>query len=308
MSFVFKESHLRRLFELNFFPVPTDGMVFFGLRGCLSIDADNCEFDTEHNLEVASVDYTRPRCVLGQWKPKDKVIAIFPGSTVPHRTYIKKALLANGVGANQMVTGYFDDYRKGTHKPGKQTAHEAFRQTKARPIRRSGDDYDYENDDRVEFANPFDNFHAAWCKSVTSDIYHSAGCQVVVGTPKCSLANHKKDVGAWAVFKKNAYDISAQMSFPYALFTGVDAQKVALNDGKKLTVRLRYGSKDALVKKIQAALQEDDFYEGILDDDFGDRTLRAVMDYQTARFGPLQDDGIVGPTTASALGVKWVEK
>jgi peptidoglycan hydrolase-like protein with peptidoglycan-binding domain len=57
------------------------------------------------------------------------------------------------------------------------------------------------------------------------------------------------------------------------------------------------------VGKVQTALKQLDFYEGVVDDDFGNRTLRAVLDYQTAIFGPAQDDGIVGPLTAGSLQI-----
>jgi hypothetical protein len=60
------------------------------------------------------------------------------------------------------MTGYYSDYRRGKHKAGSETGHDAFRQVEGRPIRRTADDFDYDNDDRVEFSNPFDNLHAAW--------------------------------------------------------------------------------------------------------------------------------------------------
>lgn len=224
MSFTVKEKHLKRLCELNYFPVPEDGMILFGFRGALPTDVDGCKFGREHGLVVKEINYTNPRCTLGQWLPTDGKIALFPGSTVPHRTYIKAAFAANGVGANQMATGFFSDYRKGVHKPGKVTAHNAFRQTKGRPIRRTSDDYDYQNDDRVEFANPFDNLHAAWCQGVNAINYASAGCQVIVGFPKCAKPNHKADVGPWKIFREYAYSI-AQTSFPYVLFDGKDADE-----------------------------------------------------------------------------------
>ena len=307
MSFIFKEEHLKRLCELNFFPVPDDGMLFFGLRGCLPTDVDNCRFDVRHNLVINDPNYMNPRCTLGQWLPKKGTIALFPGSTVPHRTFIKSALSKRGVGANQIATGYYSDYRKGTHKAGKITAHEAFRQTEGRPIRRTSDDYDYQTDDRTEFSNPFDNLHAAWCQSINAVNYASAGCQVIVGYPKCAQPGHKNNVGPWKIFHENAYKVE-QNSFPYVLLDGRDAERIAQNEDKKLSVRLRFGSKSDLVIKLQEALQKENFYEGNLDDEFGARTWRAVMDYQTARFGPLEDDGVVGPVTADTLGVEWADK
>ncbi len=307
MSFIFKESHIRRLCELNYFPVPDDGMILFGLRGCLPADVDGCEFDKEHTLVLKDVNYTNPRCTLGQWLPQKGTIALFPASTVPHRSYIRISHTKNGLGANQLVTGYYGDYRKGLHKPGSITAHNAFRQTEGRPVRRSADDYDYENDDRIEFTNPYDNLHAAWCQGINSSNFAGAGCQVVVGFPKCAKPNYKDNVGPWKVFNENAYKL-AQTSFPYILLNGTDAERIAINDGKKLPVRLRFGSKGKLVTKLQEALKKEKFYEGILDDSFKERTWRAVINYQTFRFGPLEDDGVVGPNTATTLGMNWEER
>lgn len=307
MSFTFSEADLKRLCEINCFQPATEEMVLFGFRGCLPADVDDYRFRPKHGLVTKDLNYLNPRCTLGQWLPKDGTIALFPGSTVPHRNYVATALSKSGVGANQLATGFYSDYRKGIHKAGKPTAHEAFRQTAGRPIRRTTDDQDYQNDDRVEFSNPYDNLHAAWCQGTSGLSYASAGCQVVVGYPKCDKPNYTKDVGPWKVFKENAYEL-AQTGFQYVLLDGKDAERVVENSGKKLSVRLRYGSKGELVADLQKALKKAGFYEGIIDDDFKERTLRAVMDYQSVRFGPLEDDGVVGPVTASALGLTWPEK
>jgi peptidoglycan hydrolase-like protein with peptidoglycan-binding domain len=107
------------------------------------------------------------------------------------------------------------------------------------------------------------------------------------------------------VFKDNAYSPSTtQDSFPYILLNGRDAQRISLSGPDKLT-RLRFGSKGELVSIVQTALQKDGYYEGRIDADFGNRTLRAVLEYQEATFGPSADDGIVGSLTASAFGIDW---
>ena len=307
MTFTFKEKHLKRLCELNFFPVPTIGMIFFGLRGCLPTNVDNCNFSDEHTLVVQELNYTNPRCTLGQWLPEKGTIALFPGSTVPHRNYISSSIGKNGVGTNQLSTGFYLDYRKGIHKAGKPTAHEAFRQTQGRPIRRTADDYDYQNDDKVDFINPYDDLHAAWCQSVNSINYSSAGCQVIIGYPKCPSPGHTSNIGPWKVFHDNAYGI-AQQSFPYVLMEGRDAERVAESEDKNLSVRLRFGSENQLVSELQTALRDEQFYEGEIDFRFQERTWKAVMNFQTARFGPLADDGIVGPVTAEALKIRWTEQ
>ncbi|WP_227006227.1 peptidoglycan-binding domain-containing protein [Rufibacter latericius] len=298
--FEFREEHLVRLFEQNSIEVPLKGMVFFGLRGCLPIDLDDYSFSNKHLLQVTNLNYINPRCTLGQWVP-GKGIAVFPGSTVPSQAFVSKARARNGVGANQLLTGFYNDYRKGVHHAGSKSGHEAFRQVNKLPIRRTTDDLDFDVNDRVEFMCPFDNLHSAWSMGV-SDGYSSAGCQVVVGYPKCKSRKNLPSTGAWKVFQANAYALE-QNSFPYLLLEGRDAQKVALNESKSLTMRLRYGSKGEVVLKLQEKLREKKFYEGNLDKDFGPRTLMAVLNFQATNFGLEGSDGIVGPNTADALNL-----
>jgi putative peptidoglycan binding protein len=298
--FTLKVEHLTRLWRSNAFTVPSDRMVFFALRGCLPVDENNHAFRTEHGVTLAELDYRHPRCTLGQFK--DGKMALFPGSTVPNRDHVEESLHTNGVGTNQMMPGYFLDYEKGIHKAGTTTAHEAFRESAPRPIRRTGDDADYDAADRVEFVNPYDNLHAAWCGSTSDGKYGSAGCQVIVGYPKC--ATRSADSGPWSVFKKNAYAL-AQSSFPYVLLTGSNAYQVTRTPVGSLPAFLRYGSKGSLVSTLQKALHDKGYYKGPLDGDFGNMTNTAVLAFQTAIFGPKGDDGIVGPATASALKLSW---
>ncbi|NET30819.1 MAG: hypothetical protein F6K19_02295 [Cyanothece sp. SIO1E1] len=303
--FTLKEEHLKRLCQLNFFPIPSDDMIFFGLRGCLPIQVDKHEFSNEHQVEVVETDYIHPRCTFGQWCP-GKGIALFPGSTIPHKKHVRSSLRRNGQGTNQLMTGYYDNYRKGMHKAGRPTGHSAFRQDYKLPVRRTGDDLDYDQEDRVEFTRPYDNLHAGWCMGIDHDNYASAGCQVVVGYPKCAKRENNgrslPDSGPWKVFKGNAYNIT-QKAFYYILLLGRDAQRIAMADTERMQSRLRYGSKGDLVKELQEKLEEEGFYDDKIDGDFGGGTLRAVLDFQTANFGSDADDGIVGPTTASALGL-----
>ena len=302
--FLLTEEQLWTLWELNAFPVPKDRWVFFGLRGCLPVNDGDHRFATSHQVKVEAVDYVHPRCTIGQWRPGGG-FALFPGSTVPHRTHVAASQTGGGAGTNQLMTGCYRDYRKGTHKAGSNTGHEAFCQDNKLPIQRTGDDLDFDTDDRVEFEQPFDNLHAAWSQSVDHETFASAGCQVVVGFPKCAKRGHRPDTGPWQVFKQNAYAIG-QNSFFYVLLSGREAQRVA-HATTPLPPLLRYGSEGALVTHLQRALKAKGFYEGEIDDDFGIRTLRAVLKFQTAEFGPSADDGIVGPQTASALGIEWPE-
>jgi len=300
--FVLTEERLLGLWRLNHFDVATDRCVLFGLRGCLPVDDGDHSFARSHALRGETVDYTHPRCTLGQWLP-GKGFAVFPGSTVPHRTHVEASRVQGGAGTNRLMTGLYPDYRKGTHKAGTETAHDAFRQNNKLPVQRTADDLDFDADDRVDFEQPFDNLHAGWSHGVNHDNYASAGCQVVVGFPQCAKLGLRPATGPWAVFKDNAYAL-AQTSFAYALLTGLDAERMALATTPQAP-RLRYGSKGPLVTRVQEALKRQSFYEGEIDDDFGIRTLRAVLAFQTARFGPQADDGIVGKQTAVALDIEW---
>lgn len=300
--FEIKFDHLLTLCSLNLFELPEKSMFFFGLRGALPSDENKHTFSSSHIISLEDINYTNPRCCILQCKPDRREFAVFPGSTVPHKKYIQQALLSNGTGANQLMSGFYKDYRKGMHKPSSDTGHEAFRQTEGRPIRRTADDLDYQNDDRVEFMNPNNNLHAAWCQSINSESYASAGCQVIVGYPRCKKYGSRPDTGPWKAFKENAYSIR-QASFPYVLLHARDAYRVFLNKGEVVDGRLRFGSFGEKVSQLQNKLKQKGFYEGKIDKDFGRRTLNAILEYQTSVFGPSEDDGIIGPNTADALGL-----
>jgi len=280
-------------------------MIFFGLRGSLPVDVFNHDFLVQQSLNITPVDFNSPRCTMGQWIPSRQTLAIFPGSTTPHRKY---TIVSPG-SANQLMTGYYNDYRKGPHKAGKPTGHLAFKQIQGCPVRRDYNrDLNYnELDDRVEYDFPLDNLHAGWCPGVSATSYASAGCQVVVGYPKCPSLGNKPEVGPWKVFKENAYALP-QDRFSYVLAEAQNVQEVVqkLEAGIKIPGRLRFGSKGPLVTEVQKALKSKGFYEAELDLDFGNRTLRAVLAFQQSTFGKDQDNGIVGPVTAEALGLKSV--
>lgn len=202
MAVTLREEHLRMLCALNHFPIPDQSLIFFGLRGVTPVNDENHEFGSSRSLSMAEVDHLHPRCTIGQWRPAERTLAVFPGSTVPHLNYVRSAQARGGQGANQLMTGFYTDYRKGIHKAGSSTAHEAFRQTAEQPIRRTSDDLDYGLEDPEDVENPFDNLHAAWCAGVGATDFSSAGCQVVVGYPKCEKLNNRPDSGPWATFKK----------------------------------------------------------------------------------------------------------
>lgn len=247
------------------------------------------------------VNYVNPRCTILQWRFADNRLAAFPASTVPHISLIKSAKAKNGMGTNCLITGYYEDYRKGFHKNGSPSGHEAFRQNAVQAIRRTADDLDYDADDRVEYDNPQDNIHCGWFDGLASDSFSSAGCQVVMGFPKCSKPGREKNIGPWRIFHDNAYSIT-QSSFPYLLFNGIELFNIST--GTFATkAKLRFGSSGNLVKQLQSLLKDKLFYEGDIDGDFGPRTMRAVVAFQKTAFGNLGADGIVGSVMAEELGL-----
>lgn len=304
MQFSINESHLNRLCEVNSFPAPQDRMIFFGIRGCLPMNTSDHRFLQQNSFNLLEVNYMNPRCTIGQWRPADNTFAVFPGSTSPHINFYQNG---NGAGANQLMPGYYVDYKKGVHKAGTPTGHDAFKQTDGCPVRRTYDDMDYDNyDDRVEYEHKLDNIHAGWCLSVNADRHAGAGCQVILGFPRCPRRDNAPDEGPWKVFKENAYRLD-QERFPYVLLEGLHVLEIVqkTDQNTAISARLRFGSKGPLVRRVQTVLRDKGFYEGDIDEDFGSRTLRAVLAYQTQQFGPGEDNGVVGPITASALGVEW---
>jgi hypothetical protein len=304
--FILTVNNIRQLAKRNYFQMPDNQMIFFGLRGCLPLRDNSSQFKEGHEMEVIPYDHIHARCTLGQYHP-EKGIAVFPGSTVPYMDYIRSSLEQGGSGANLLMTGYYANYHKGWHNEGRNTGHRAFRQDGYLPVRRTSDDLNYDNDDRIDYTRPYDNLHAGWCMGVDNDHFSSAGCQVVIGFPQCVKRNDAPDIGPWKIFKENAYAIE-QEDFYYMLLTGREAQEVALNQGNKLSVRLRFGSKGELVRTLQTRLKELNYYEGDTDDEFEARTLKALLKFQEDYFGKDADDGIVGPITASALNIDWTSE
>lgn len=305
--YTLNDAVLRKLCQINSYEIPTADLAFFGIRGSLPSGGQYNVFKDSHNLQVTVHDHRTMRCTLGQWKPKEKKIALFMGSTVPHMKYIERAKLKGGLGANMLMTGYYHDYRKGVHNAASNHGHQAFRQEASRPIIRNSDDFDYDANDTVDFMNPNDNLHCGFASgSEPQGKFDSAGCQVVMGFPKRPKIAGTSNTGDWKIFFDNAYAIQQQV-FPYILWNGREVNAVAENSAAKHKARLRFGSKGDLVEKLQISLKQFDCYEGSPSGTFDNRTLRGVMDFQRMVFGQGAADGIVGPMTAEAMGMDWPE-
>lgn len=303
--FTLQEKHLRKLCEINHFPYSEDEVYLFGLRECLPVHDDNHSFFSSHLMKLSTGNYVHPRCTIMIWKPGQS-FATFPGSTLPSQRNIRKAKTQRGQGANRLVPGRITGYYKGMHASRRTTGHKALRNDRVLPVRRTVDNLIYNNLDDVDTKATkaqHDNIHCAWAAGLDNH-YDSAGCQVILGYPKCKKRGERDNVGPWKSFVETIYDMD-QDRFVYFLLLGRDAQKVVLQEGRPLSARLRYGSQGDLVKTLQTRLQEERFYSGAIDGDFGMKTLDSVLKFQTNAFGPEADDGVIGPQTAAALRMDW---
>lgn len=302
---------LRLLAERSSYDVPGNEIVFFGFRGLLPLDITGTAFAARHPARLTSFDHQRMRCTLGQWRPSQGELALFPGSTVPNLTAMQAAKATGGIGANMLMLGRYA-YDRGVHKIGKPTAHRAFRQGMFFPVWRNADDLDFDLADRLDTGRasddyPWDNLHCAFHDNIDTPSFSSNGCQVVSGRPSTPANGHRPETGPWAHFVTNAYGPQAnnQSRFVYLLFSGAEAGIVASRPDGPFGRTVRFGSRGPWVEAVQAGLQKNGFPFVSVDGDFGRGTLEAVMGFQAKEFGKGQADGVVGPNTAAALEIDW---
>ncbi len=301
-GFEVSDALLRRLLALYASPVTKeDEMVFFGFRGCVPARPEDHSFSSFQTLKLSSLNYRNPRCVIGQWKPDEGTVSVFPGSTVPTARYVAASAENNqGNTTNQLFPGYYK-FITGNHSLGNPTEHRAFRQHGRRIYRRTADDAIYEHTDRVETGVPWDNLHAAFGDSLTGT-YSSAGCQVVLGYPKCKKFSDK---APWPEFRDRAYDTN-QKVFRYLLLDAAIAAEISEDLDAQQFLRLHCGSHESglppgmgeIIRDVQSKL-------GVKPDgDFGATSALETLKLQQKEFGPSQADGVVGPQTAEVLGIQ----
>jgi hypothetical protein len=305
MSFELSHKLLLAICSRNFFPIPEDRMVFFGLRGCLPVDPEDHEFREARRLKLADVNYRNPRCTLGQWDPANEALAIYPGSTCPNEQLVANAKDDGGEGANQLLTGYYE-FVKGVHRANAGSGHQAFRQEQTRVVLRNADDMDFDFQDTADEGMQADNLHCGFSAGVNSG-YSSAGCQVVVGFPN---RNDQRAVesGPWAVFRKTAYDLD-QDRFRYVLLNGSEIETMAADPALARAALVRFGSEGETVRSVQTKLRELDLIEFDPDAKCGPKTQLGIIRFQIDRMGAENADGIVGENTAAQLGITdWPNK
>ena len=300
--------------KLNDFSFESSDRVLLGIRGCRVAPENSAlshqPFISEATIGELNQDYETPRCNLGVWNQENDEIALYPGSTVPHRRYLTRQMEQCRGGnikktvANQLPTGRYD-YKCGTHGGD---VWGAFRMEQDVVVMRSCNNLDFEIGDIWHLWRPFDNIHPTFYMSATD--FSSAGCQTVVGTFK-----DDKHLGDWSAFRKSAGLTNrrscsgAQEAFSYLLVTTrelrlmrylIDSQRniIDLDQLVKNALqwrRLRFGSTGIRVKKLQRALEIN------VDGKFGPKTMMTLIEMQEAN--GLPNDGICSPSVAEALGL-----
>lgn len=86
-----------------------------------------------------------------------------------------------------------------------------------------------------------------------------------------------------------------------ALGISLDDTNITYSGSGSKAVPIKKGAKGEIVKKIQKNLKDWGYYTGTIDGIYGEKTYQAVKNFQTKN--GLEADGIVGPNTASSLGI-----
>ncbi len=301
MSFQLTHDLMMAICARNFFPIPEDQMVFFGLRGCLPVDPEDQSFAKARTLQTVEINYINPRCTLGQWIPAREVLAVYPGSTCPNQDCVKSAKGKGGEGANQLLTGYYT-FVKGMHHAGKGSGHKAFRQEENRVVLRNVDDMDFDFQDTADLGMQSDNLHCGFSAGISRG-YSSAGCQVVAGFPNRN-DSQTTESGPWATFRQAAYALD-QNSFRYVLLHGVEVEAMAEHPELVRPALARFGSHGEEVRLAQNKLHELGLINFVPDADCGARTQLAIIKFQVQRLGAQNADGILGANTAAQMGLDW---
>ena len=283
-AFTLSHASLEKLFAGFHIRPEGDGMLLFGLRGCLPVQSPE-GWIASAKVRPAPVDHIHMRCTLGIWDRKGKRVFVAPGSTVPHKDNVEKAAArkgrAKGRGTNQLEPGYYADLTKGEHLQGKRNGHQALRQTEYRFYRRSRTGVPYPDSAPLFYGNPYDNLHCGWNPDGKAAGFSSAGCMVVAGMPHCPRREDQaENLGPWKIFHDLLYAVG-QKTFPILLVTGAAAEEVLAygathaKSGTGPAHHLLYGSEGEAVAALQKRLAARGSYRGPITGRLDARTYRA---------------------------------
>jgi hypothetical protein len=263
-EFTLSSDLLARLAERNAFAINAAGpVVVFGLRGCRMVTGgEEAGWASEHAVVVETPTHLAPKCLVGLWRPADGQIALFRSSTVPAAHNMYASLAEQGNGTSLLPTGLYQ-YMRGDHKASKPKSIQrgALRMNDSYAVLRTAAELTYDPflPTTAWTRGAAHNIHAAGL----SDIFDSAGCQVVHGT--YIKPERLKTKGAWDAFRRFAGTVdetgaappaTAQKNYQYMLLTGLEAA-LAYHGGADFEAGyspLRFGSSGQKVADLQAQL------------------------------------------------------
>ena len=262
-------SVLNQLCKAFHYPVEQERVILFAVRGSLPEDTPgNCSaralpFRTSHTLKQVRINYQTPRCTIGIWDKHADKIALFPGSTLPSRDYVRRYPSSLST-LNVLCPGCYQ-FRKGIHPRNEKgyQRHEALLMDewaivaipRVTPLKSS-----------VTFSSRVtqyvvmragDNLHAGRMEptgnanpSLLSMKYSSSGCITIAGQPSQYLrhVHDNTDWNPWVSFIESDI-LTTHNNYPFILFKYDD-----LCTSAGATRSIRYGSKHDEVSDIQQLL------------------------------------------------------
>jgi len=347
-TFNISDDTLRKACAFNNFPINevNDDVILFGIRGALPaatnsslVDySDHMTFKDSHLLHRVNINYYYPRCVIGQWLPKEKKVAVFLSSTVPNLKQAQRNRKQMHQ-FNCMQPGLYN-YKKGQHPRSNSgfQPHKALRLDGPITLRRAN--YTMSNGQPVinygasaaiSVGNPGDNIHCARNNTRTTriralrnteysssfclqDYYSSYGCQVITGCPTQYIprGHSNGDWNAWDTFITSVYNGKGkdQTNFKYILLNSIDVYNASnATTSNPSFFKVRFGSKGTFVDRLQRGLNGmrrsrtgKPYYSGTIDGNFGRGTAEALIRFQKDNYNG-NAYGCAGENTFRSLGL-----
>ncbi|MGC3946432.1 MAG: hypothetical protein QM762_18240 [Chryseolinea sp.] len=258
---------LKQLCDTFHFPIENDPAVLFAFRGCLpsdvhqSVTKDSILFRNSDEVNRTRVNYNNPRCTIGIWDRVADKIALFPGSTLPSKDYVRRHP-SSVSSLNVLCPGCYH-LRKGIHPRNER----GFQPHSALLMDGFGIVGIPHVNEKTGFSSriatydvvrPGDNLHAGRMEpllnvysSVLNLKYSSSGCITVVGQPAEYLQyNHRHTAwNSWTTFIESEI-LTNQKNFHFLLFNFDDLNATTVSKSNLI----RYGSKRHEVSEIQYLL------------------------------------------------------
>ena len=305
-------SVLNELCDAFHFPIENDPIILFAFRGCLPKGHENdninhsIHFKSADQLKRVPVNYLNPRCTIGIWDRITDKIALFPGSTLPSKNYVRQHPSSVST-LNVLCPGCYQ-LRKGIHprneqgfQPHKALLMDGFGIVGLPYINKASASTGFSS--RIanyDVVRPGDNLHAGrmeptlkFYSSLLKLKYSSSGCITVVGQPEEYLRyNHDHTAwNSWTTFIASV-SLTEQKNFTFLLFNFDNRKRKSVAENKTI----RYGSRQSEVGDIQYLLSKivntntgQSYYSGDLDCSFSDQTavsyFKFCKDYSSSKTG-----------------------